>query len=91
MDDDAELGTEDFLAPNSSLIQPKKSRGQSAKELDSKVQSCPRGNAHHTKPDIAVRAAGLVPVAVRGATVLRIVVPGAAAFDCLPHLSIDEN
>ena len=37
------------------------------------------GRTHHTKTDVVVTVVGIVPVAVGGARIVWIVVPGAAA------------
>jgi hypothetical protein len=59
---------------------------QRAKWQKSKgLRKNPRHNADKTKPDIVVVVIGVVVVAVRGTAIPWIVVPGAAAFGCLPQ------
>jgi len=43
------------------------------------------GLAYNPKTDIVVAVVGIVVVAIRRPAISRIVVPRAAAFDCLPH------
>jgi hypothetical protein len=45
----------------------------------------PGGGTTNPKTDVVVVVIGIVPVAIRRTAIPWIVVPGAAAFGCLPH------